>query len=46
MELVRVLDREKVPIMDIAHECQRLLERITVLLVRGMVALRVDTLPS
>ena len=31
LELVCFLDREKVPTMDIAHECQRFLERITVL---------------
>ena len=36
LELVRFLDREKVPIMDISHDCQRFffLERITVLFER------------
>ena len=28
LELVRFLNREKVPTVDIAHECQRFLERI------------------
>ena len=31
LELVRFLDRDMVPTIDIAHECQRLLERIRVL---------------
>ena len=34
LELVRFLDREKVPTTDIAHECQRFMERITVLFER------------
>ena len=31
MEIVRFLDREKLGTIDISHECQRFLERITVL---------------
>ena len=34
LERVRFLDRKKVPTIDIAHECQRFLERITVLFER------------
>ncbi len=34
LELVRFLDREKVPTIDTAYTCQRFLERITVLLER------------
>ena len=29
LELVRFLDRDKAPTIDIAHACQRFLERIT-----------------
>ena len=34
LDLVRFLDREMVPTMDISYECQRFLERVTVLFER------------
>ena len=44
LELVRFLDREKVPTIDIAHECQPFLERITVHVERQACLWGVDTL--